>query len=206
MEQEAWEQVLDCIEKKKYEPKKCKANINELDDDLHETLVKRSKILGKDHLNKYYWFGHSGMPFGGVPNSATAEYGYANSRIWVQGPDTHKLQLSLEEPALSEDRKRIGFDIPQRKQKERATLILPTPHSGHNSNPEDVDKLLAWLGDRGVRERALRKDFAGEYEADDTTSSIYTRSQTYGEKEAIKDRCMHWTNSIMWNEYGHNHS
>ena len=87
-QQKEWEKLLNDIEKKKDELKSCEASIYELDDDLRETLVHRSKVIGKDRfLNKYYWFEHNGMPFGGVPNSSTAEYGYANGRLWVQGPD-----------------------------------------------------------------------------------------------------------------------
>ena len=90
-----------------------------LDDDLRETLVFMYKILGKDRfLNKYYWFEHNGMPFGGVPNSSTAEYGYANGRIWVQGPSEHELGPNLEEPALSQDMQRFGYTVPQRKERE----------------------------------------------------------------------------------------
>ena len=65
--QKEWEKLLKAVDEKKEELKECEANINELDDDLRETLVHRSKVLGKDRfLNKYYWFEHNGMPFGGV--------------------------------------------------------------------------------------------------------------------------------------------
>jgi hypothetical protein len=92
-------------------------------------------------------------------------------------------------------------------------------------------KLLAWLDERGVRERALRKelqifrDRIAEYmlimkkrltEADKTeeeeeeeegsNTRISTRNKTYVGKETTKDRCLLWTNSIMREEYGYNHS
>jgi hypothetical protein len=230
--QKEWEKLLDSIEKKKDELKECEANINELDDDLRETLVHRSKVLGKDRfLNKYYWFEHNGMPFGGVPNSSTAEYGYANGRIWVQGPDEYELQPNLEESAVHQDRQRFGFDIPQRKQREEGdTHLTKATEWAYYDDPEDVDKLLAWLDERGVRERALRKelqvfrDRIAEYmlimkkhlseaqktededEDEDTTTRVSTRNKTNIEKEATKDRCLLWTNSIMRDEYGYNHS
>jgi hypothetical protein len=229
--QKEWEKLLDSIEKKKDELKECEANINELDDDLRETLVHRSKVLGKDRfLNKYYWFEHNGMPFGGVPNSSTAEYGYANGRIWVQGPDAHELQPNLEEAAIAEDRQRFGFDIPQRKAREEGETHLTTSTEwAYYDDPEDIDKLLAWLDERGVRERALRKelqvfrDRIAEYmlimkkhiseaekieeeDEEETTTRISTRNKTYVEKETTKDRCLLWTNSIMRDEYGYNHS
>src|SRR3546814_1435738 len=43
-------QLLNDIEKKKDELKSCEASINELDDDLRETLVHRSKVIGKDRF------------------------------------------------------------------------------------------------------------------------------------------------------------
>jgi predicted nuclease with TOPRIM domain len=230
--QKEWEKLLDSIEKKKDELKECEANINELDDDLRETLVHRSKVLGKDRfLNKYYWFEHNGMPFGGVPNSSTAEYGYANGRLWVQGPDKYELQANLEEPAVSQDRQRFGFDIPQRKQREEGdTHLTDSTEWAYYDDPEDIDKLLAWLDERGVRERGLRKelqvfrDRISEYmrimkkhlskaekieeedQEEETTTRISTRNKTYVEKETSKDRCLLWTNSIMRDEYGYNHS
>ncbi|USP77506.1 glycosyltransferase family 57 protein [Curvularia clavata] len=228
--QKEWEKLLAAIEKKKDELKDCEANINELDDDLRETLVHRSKILGKDRfLNKYYWFEHNGMPFGGVPNSSTAEYGYANGRIWVQGPSEHELGPNLEEPALSQDMERFGYTVPQRKEREEGPTHLSTATEwGYYDDPEDIDKLLAWLDERGLRERALRKELqafrdriaeymlkmrkhleesikAEEEEAEDEEKPrVSTRNKTQAD-EAPKDRCLQWTNSIMREEFGHNH-
>lgn len=229
--QKEWEKLLDSIEKKKVELRDCEAQINELDDDLRETLVHRSKVLGKDRfLNKYYWFEHNGMPFGGVPNSSTAEYGYANGRLWVQGPDEYELQGSLEEPAISQDRKRFGFDIPQRKKREEGdTHLSKSTEWAYYDDPEDVDKLLAWLDERGIREKALRKELqvfrdkiveymlvmkkhlaepekAEEEDEEETTTRISTRNKSYAEKEAAKDRCLLWTNSIMRADFGYNHA
>jgi len=231
--QKEWEKLLDSIEKKKDELRDCEANINELDDDLRETMVHRSKAIGKDRfLNKYYWFEHNGMPFGGVPNSSTAEYGYANGRLWVQGPDVHEFGPNLEESAITQDRQRFGFDIPQRKQKEEGDTHLTTSAEwGYYDDPDEIDALLAWLDERGLREKALRKellvfrDRIAEYmdilkkhlsetdkeeeeeeDADNSTTRISTRNKTYVDKDATKDRCLLWTNSIMREEYDHNHS
>jgi len=224
-----WEKLLDDIHKKKEELRSCESNINELDDDLRETNVQRSKVLGKDRfLNKYYWFEHNGMPFGGVPTSSTAEYGYANGRIWVQGPDRHELQANLEEPALSADRERFGFTIPERKEKEEgATHLSDSTEWGYYDDPADVDKLMAWLDERGVREKALRKelqifrDRIVEYmekmkehlaeadkskaEVEENATRVSTRTKTYVEKDISKERCLLWTNSIMRDELGYSH-
>jgi hypothetical protein len=233
--QKEWEKLLDSIEKKKDELKECEANINELDDDLRETLVHRSKVLGKDRfLNKYYWFEHNGMPFGGVPNSSTAEYGYANGRIWVQGPDEHELQPNLEEPAVSQDKTRLGFTVPQRKAKEEGeTHLTKSTEWAYYDDPEDLDKLMTWLDERGVRERQLRKELQtfrdriveymdkmkkhlsdasrteDEDEEDndkDATTRVSTRNKAAIEQETPEHRCLLWTNSIMRDEYGYNHS
>lgn len=228
--QKEWEKLLDSIEKKKEELRECEANINELDDDLRETMVHRSKQLGKDRfLNKYYWFEHNGMPFGGVPNSSTADYGYANGRIWVQGPDEHEFGANLVEPAISQDRQRFGFDIPQRKNKEEGDTHLKTSADwGYYDDPEDIDGLVSWFDERGLREKALKKelimfrDRIAEYmevlkkhlsetekedeEEDDNVTRVSTRNKTYVDKDSSKDRCLLWTNSIMREEYGHNHS
>jgi len=230
--QKEWEKLLAAIEKKKEELKECEDNINELDDDLRETLVHRSKILGKDRfLNKYYWFEHNGMPFGGVPNSSTAEYGYANGRIWVQGPSEYELGPNLEEPALSQDLQRFGYTIPQRKEREEgSTHLSNSTEWGYYDDPEDIDKLLAWLDERGLRERILRKELQAfrdriaeymlkmrkhleesnqpedeEEEEEDNKTRVSTRNKTYSDKDIPKDRCLRWTNSIMRDENGHNH-
>jgi alpha-1,3-glucosyltransferase len=229
-QQQEWEKLLASIEEKKDELRECEANIAELDDDLRETLVHRSKLIGKDRfLNKYYWFEHNGMPYAGVPGSSTAEYGYANGRLWVQGPDEYELQPNLEEPALSQDLQEFGFTVPQRKEKEEgSTHLNKSIEWGYYDDPEDLDKLMAWLDERGVRERALRKelqafrDRIAEYmvkmkahlsEVEDTkandeenTIRVSTRTKTYVDKDTTKDRCLRWTNSMMREELGYNHS
>ncbi|KAF2852587.1 glycosyltransferase family 57 protein [Plenodomus tracheiphilus IPT5] len=160
--QKEWEKLLADIQKKRSELAECEANIFELDDDLRETLVHRSKVLGKDRfLNKYYWFEHNGMPFGGVPNSSTAEYGYANGRIWVQGPDKYEMQPNLEEPGLSQDKQRLGFTIPERKAKDEGdTHLSSSTEWAYYDDPADIEALYSWLDDRGLRERGLKKELA----------------------------------------------
>ncbi|KAL6705150.1 glycosyl transferase [Coniothyrium glycines] len=228
--QKAWERLLIDIRKKKDELRECEAMINELDDDLRETLVHRSKVLGKDRfLNKYYWFEHNGMPFGGLPTSSTAEYGYANGRIWVQGPDKYELQPCLEESAMAADMEKYGFTIPQRKQKEEgATHLSNSNEWAYYDTPEDIDQLLLWLDERGCREKVLRKELQTfrdrivEYmvimrkhlaesqdtkgEDEENTTRISTRNKTYIDRESVKDRCLLWTNSIMRDENGYSHS
>jgi hypothetical protein len=232
-QQKEWEKLLAAIEKKKEEVKECEANINELDDDLRETLVHRSKVLGKDRfLNKYYWFEHNGMPYGGVPNSSTSKYGYANGRLWVQGPDEHEIQPNMEEPALSQDLHELGYTVPQRKEKEEgSTHLINATQWGYYDDPSAIDDLMKWLDERGVREKALRKELMAsrdkitEYmlklrahlseeengnksdeEEEETTTRISTRKKAKVDKDDVpKERCLLWTNSIMRAELGYNH-
>lgn len=228
-QQKEWEKLLDDIQKKKEELRECESSIMELDDDLREANVHRSKLIGKDRfLNKYYWFEHNGMPFGGVPNSSTADYGYANGRLWVQGPDSEELAPNLEEPCLSMDREKFGFTIAERKEKEEgSTHLSNSTEWGFYDDPSDLDKLISWLDDRGVREKALRKelqafrDRIAEYmgkmkehlteaekvkaEGEDNSTRVSTRTKTYVDKDVTKDRCLLWTNSIMRTELGYSH-
>lgn len=229
-QQKEWEALLNTIENKKEELQKCEAQIQELDDDLREALVHRSKVLGKDRfLNKYYWFEHNGMPFGGVPFASTAEYGYANGRIWVQGPDEYEIQPNLEEPALSADLQEFGFTIPQRKQREEGeTHLAKSTEWGYYDDPEDLDKIIAWLDERGVREKALRKELVlfrdriatymvkmkkslaelekSKEEGEENTTRVSTRTKTYVEKDLTNERCLLWTNSIVRGREDFSHS
>lgn len=224
--QRKWEALLAAIEKKKEELKFCEDNINELDDDLRETLVARSKVVGKDRfMNKYYWFEHNGMPFSGVPASSTAEYGYANGRLWVQGPDKDEFQCNLEEPWLSRDLSVNGITVPQRKEVEEGPTHLSTSEEwGYYDDPDDLDKLLDWLDDRGVREKALRKELLlfkdriahymgvmkahlierelppSEDEEDAPPVSRRTRTSVSVDQDVTKPRCLKWTNSIKRGE------
>ncbi|KAJ4294065.1 glycosyl transferase [Kalmusia sp. IMI 367209] len=230
-QQKDWEKLLEAIEKKKDELRSCEASINELDDDLREAMVHRSKILGKDRfLNKYYWFEHNGMPFGGVPTSSTAEYGYANGRVWVQGPDELEIQPNLEEPALSQDMAEFGWTVPMRKEREEGSTHLATSADwGYYDDPEDIQTLLSWLDERGVREKALRKELLifqdkiaeymtkvkehfqepdkSEAEEEETVTRVSTRNRANVEKtsEEAQPKCLLWTNSIMREKEGHNH-
>lgn len=245
-QQKDWEKLLDDIEKKKDQLRECEANIQELDDDLREAKVHRSLILGKDRfLNKYYWFEHNGMPFGGVPQSSTAEYGYANGRVWVQGPDELELEPNLTEAACAQDKQEFGWTVPQRKECEEGSTHLNNSREwGYYDDPDDIEQLIAWLDERGTREKGLRKELvlfkdriaeymvkmkahlepAEEEDEDEEmkedeeeeveapkTRSTRKRTSAAVEKEKHDDeeaepRCLAWTNSMMREREGHNHS
>lgn len=240
-QQKEWEKLLDDIEKKKEQLRECEASIAELDDDLREAKVHRSLILGKDRfLNKYYWFEHNGMPFGGMPQSSTAEYGYANGRIWVQGPDELEFEPNLTEAACAQDSQEFGWTVPTRKEQEEGSTHLNNSREwGYYDDAEDIDKLIAWLDERGTREKILRKELVlykdriAEYmaamknhlekvededeEMKDEEEAPRTRTTRNkagapadkGKKltqEEQQPRCLLWTNSIMREQQGFNHS
>lgn len=225
-----WKKLLKDIEKKKAEIKHCEDMINEQDDDLREAAVQRSKYLGKDRfMNRYYWFERNGMPYGGLQTSSTAEYGYANGRLWVQGPDKTEMAPLITEPILSGDREAFGITVPERREKDEGpTRLGDSVEWGYYDDPEDIDKLIAWLDERGNREKVLRKELQSfrepiiEYmgkmkehraeveqnkaDGDDSATRVSTRTKTYVDLEATKDQCLLWTNSIAREQFGHIHS
>lgn len=225
-----WKKLLRDIDKKKAEIKHCEDMINEQDDDLREAAVQRSKYLGKDRfMNRYYWFERNGMPYGGLQTSSTAEYGYANGRLWVQGPDKSEMTPLITEPIMSKDREAFNTTVPERREKDEGpTRLGDSIEWGYYDDPEDIDKLIAWLDERGNREKVLRKELQSfrepiiEYmgkmkehraeveqnkaEGDDSATRVSTRTKTYIDLEATKDQCLLWTNSIAREQFGHIHS
>jgi alpha-1,3-glucosyltransferase len=126
---------------------------------------------------------------------------------------------------------RFKFTIPQRKEKEEgSTHLTKSTDWAYYDDPEDIDKLIVWLDERGHREKQLRKelqifrDRIAEYmekmkkhltkvdkvedeeEDEESKPRISTRGKANAEKEEAKERCLLWTNSIMFEEYGYIHS
>jgi len=209
------------------------AKIQECDADLREANVQRTKVLGKDrYCNRYYWFERNGQPFGGLPRSSTAGYGYANGRIWVQGPDQMEaegfIQRSPEEQ--KEYRARFSMTVPERRKIEEGDTILQDAQEwGLIDDPERLDNLIGWLDDRGEREKKLRKELcewrdtivqymeayktfydqekAKAIEAEeDKETRVATRHKAQEELTTVKDRCLKWQNTMALDELGHIHS
>jgi hypothetical protein len=154
--------VLRDIEKKETEIKTCEEEIAILDNDLREADCGRTRVLGKDRFwNRYYWFERNGMPYGGLPNSSTAEAGYANGCIWIQGPDELEREGYIDMPAEHQNEyvTKFGVTVPERKAKEEGkTSVFNARQWGFLSEPDDVDRLLEWLDPRGFNEMKLRKE------------------------------------------------
>ncbi|OIW33759.1 hypothetical protein CONLIGDRAFT_190748 [Coniochaeta ligniaria NRRL 30616] len=157
--------LLKDIQKKEEEIKKCEDEIAVIDNDLREADCPRTRVLGKDRFwNRYYWFERNGMPYGGLPDSSTAEAGYANGCIWVQGPDELEREGYIDMIPEYQNEYKAKFDmtVPERKLREEGpTHVFNARQWGYLSEPEDVDGLIDWLDARGFNELKLRKEIVG---------------------------------------------
>ncbi|EME83809.1 uncharacterized protein MYCFIDRAFT_84117 [Pseudocercospora fijiensis CIRAD86] len=207
--------------------------IADCDSDLREANVQRTKVLGKDRFcNRYYWFERNGQPFGGLPNSSTASYGYANGRIWVQGPDDMEREgfIDRTKEEQAEYQARFQMTVPQRRsQEEGATILNNANEWGFYDDPDRLDNLIGWLDDRGEREKKLRKEllewrdkiaqymeahkrFMDEEAAkkidveEEAPARISTRKREAEEHADSQPRCLKWANTMALNELGHIHS
>ncbi|KAF2803453.1 uncharacterized protein BDZ99DRAFT_526382 [Mytilinidion resinicola] len=223
-----WRELLESIEAKKEEIKLCEDSIEEQDNDLRETSVQRSKCLGKDRfMNRYYWFERNGMPYGGLPLSSTSNYGYANGRLWVQGPDKTEMDPLTSEPMVSKDKEILGITVPERRVKEEGvTRLEDSTQWGYYDDPEAVDKLMGWLDERGQREKALRKDLqifrdpiiehmvkmkdhlshSDDTRVEEDDSPKRSTRRRNSETDVAVPNCCKWTNNIMREEFGYSHS
>jgi hypothetical protein len=227
--------VLEQMDAKKEEIKDCEEQIADLNNDLRETDCQRTKCLGRDRFcNRYYWFERNGMPFGGLPDTSTAHYGYANGRLWVQGPDPMELSGFLELPKEAEIHYKGAFGTTPNERKtteEGETHLTDALHWGYIDSAEAIDSLIAWLDERGLRERALRKELhswrdvivecmqkmrahidkdaarraENETETAPPTMRISTRTKTYVDLDHTKWRCLAWSNTLALRNLGAKH-
>lgn len=227
-----FKKLLRDIEKKKDKIRECEERIADLDNDLREANCQRTKVLGRDRFcNRYYWFERNGMPFAGLPNSSTSDRGYANGRIWVQGPDDLErvgyLELPPKDAAKYEEV--YGVGIPERREIEEGPTRLFDSHQwGCYDDPDALDQLIGWLDDRGVRERGLRKELQNwrekitEYmlkmktyldevekkkgDEEEMPTRISTRHKTYVDLDKTEHHCLEWRNYYAMDHQGHLHS
>lgn len=209
------------------------AQINECDGDLREADVQRTKMLGKDrYCNRYYWFERNGQPFGGLPNSSTAHHGYANGRIWVQGPDEMEREgfIDLPKDEQAAYKAKYGMTVHERRKHDEGPSSLHNAHEwGYYEDPAVLDALISWLDDRGEREKRLRKELyewrdkiakymrahkdfmdteaAKKLEAEEEPKKgIATRRQAEQEKAEAGERCLRWKNLMGESINHHLHS
>jgi hypothetical protein len=222
------------IEAKKDEIKDCEDAVADLNNDLRETDCQRTKCLGRDRFcNRYYWFERNGMPYGGVPETSTAHYGYANGRLWVQGPDDMERDGFIDLPKEDEAKYKesFGTTVVARKEKEEGATHLESANEwGYFDSSEAIDGLISWLDERGHREKALRKEVqiwrdvivecmgklrahlddedAKRQQGDEPpapATRVSTRTKTYVDLDATKWRCLAWQNSTAVDELGLRH-
>jgi hypothetical protein len=224
--------LLKDISKKQDQIKECEEEIAVLDNDLREADCPRTRVLGKDRFwNRYYWFERNGMPYGGLPNSSTAEAGYANGCIWVQGPDDIEREgyIDLRPEWQHEYKMRFNMTVPERKKLEEGSTSVFNAHQwGYYDDPEAVSELISWLDNRGINEIKLkkemliykekiiknmerRKEYLNPTEEKSVDSGSNKRMSTRKkEKEHHVDhtahRCLLWRNYMAIEELGHLHS
>lgn len=154
--------LLKDIQKKEELIKKCEDEIAVIDNDLREADCARTRVLGKDRFwNRYYWFERNGMPYAGLPDSSTANAGYANGCIWIQGPDDleRKGYIDLATDLQNNYKAQFNMTVPERKAKEEgSTSVYNARQWGYIDDPKAVKKLIDWLDPRGFNELKLRKE------------------------------------------------
>lgn len=229
-EAKQYEKLLKKIEEKKERIKECEAEIASLDSDLREADCPRTRVLGKDRFwNRYYWFERNAMPYAGLPDSSTADAGYANGCLWVQGPeDMERIGfIDLTDAENAQYRRAFQVSVPERKVIEEGPTHTFNAHQwGYYDDPADLDALIAWLDVRGSREIKLRKELQAqrekisthmekrkEYrarnddkksEAGEVATRVSTRTKTY--VDPTGHRCLAWRNTTALKELGHIHS
>lgn len=221
--------LLKDIQKKQDFVKKCEDEIQTLDNDLREADCPRTRVLGKDRFwNRYYWFERNGMPYGGLPNSSTADAGYANGCIWVQGPDEMEREgyIDMKPEWEREYVDKFKMTVPERKRLEEGLTSVFNAHQwGYYDEPDDVDKLINWLDPRGFNELKLQKELKsyrdkivlhmqkrkeylhlGEDKKEEHVSGKRMSTRTKHHQEPTTRRCLSWRNTTAIEELGHLHS
>ncbi|KAF7891496.1 uncharacterized protein EAF02_001821 [Botrytis sinoallii] len=222
--------VLKDIQKLHDEIKHCEEEIAILDNDLREADCPRTRVLGKDRFwNRYYWFERNGMPYSGLPTSSTADAGYANGCIWIQGPDDLEREGYIEMRPEWQDEYRYKFNltVPERKVMEEGnTHVFNSREWGYYDDPESVEGLLNWLDARGNNELKLRKELqlykdkitthmekrkeylnpSDEKSIDSSHKRMSTRGKQQPHVDHTAHRCLSWHNNTAIEELGHLHS
>ncbi|WEW61188.1 DDT domain-containing protein [Emydomyces testavorans] len=224
-----YQRVLKKIEDLKAKVQSYETDIAVLDNDLREADCPRTRVLGKDRFwNRYYWFERNGMPYEGLPSSSTASAGYANGRLWVQGPDEMEREgfIDLPDELNKPYVKRFGLTVAERKRAEEGpTGVINAQEWGYYDDPDDLDKLIKWLDNRGVREAKLRKElqlhrdkiakymnnrkeYLSQHAAraeseEEPPARMATRTKKVVEHSS--HRCLKWTNLTALRDNGHLH-
>ncbi|KAL2064435.1 hypothetical protein VTL71DRAFT_4929 [Oculimacula yallundae] len=221
--------LLKDIQKKEDLIKEEEDEIAILDNDLRENNCPRTIVLGKDRFwNRYYWFERNGMPYTGMPDSSTADAGYANGRIWVQGPDEIEREgfIDMKPEWQNEYKAKFNMTVPERKKLEDGPTTVFNAHQwGYYDQPAEVDALIKWLDIRGKNEVKFSKEIKlyrdrivnnmvkrNEYlnpTEDQSVESGSKRMSTRKKDQHVDltaHRCLGWHNGAAIEAIGHIHS
>lgn len=222
--------LLKDIQKKVDAIKDAEEEIAICDNDLREADCPRTRVLGKDRFwNRYYWFERNGMPYGGLPDSSTAEAEYANGRLWVQGPDDLEREgfIDMKPEWQNEYQMRFNITVPERrKMEEGPTSVFNARQWGYYEDPEELDALISWLDVRGINELKLHKELklyrdrivrnmekrklylAPEDKSEEMTGDSLKRISTRKKEHTPNTtyRSLLWRNNTALSELGHLHS
>ncbi|EPS32848.1 hypothetical protein PDE_07809 [Penicillium oxalicum 114-2] len=226
-----YQRVLKKIEDQKAKIRKIEEKIESVESDLREADCPRTKCLGLDRFcNRYWWFERNAMPVSGMPDSSTADAGYANGRLWVQGPDEMERAgfIELTDEQRKQYQKQFHTTPAERKKHEEGpTHVSSAREWGYYDDPETVEQLIQWMDTRGHRESKLVKELrlqqhaitksmekrrtyltlsAQRAESEELpTKRVTTRQKTYVDVNEHRLRCLRWHNGTSLSENGHLH-
>jgi Williams-Beuren syndrome DDT (WSD), D-TOX E motif len=157
-----FQKVLKKVEQTQDRITKEEDAIISVDNDLREADCPRTRVLGKDRFwNRYYWFERNAMPYEGLPDASTADAGYANGRLWVQGPDDLEREGFIDVSSEENSKYVRSFQMTpaeRKRSEEGPTSVFTAQEWGYYDNAEDIEMLIGWLDTRGNREFKLRKE------------------------------------------------
>ncbi|KAF2150125.1 hypothetical protein K461DRAFT_40377 [Myriangium duriaei CBS 260.36] len=165
-----YKKILKDIEKMKDKIIDCEKSVEGFDDRLREMNATRMRSLGRDRFwNRYWWFERVGLPINGTREPAKKKVkvepddnaGYANGRLWIQGPVPMEREGFIDMPQADAKQyaSRHGMTVAERKlAEEGADSISSASQWGFYDTSDDLDTLIGWLDDRGRREKDLRKE------------------------------------------------
>lgn len=231
-EKAAYEEILANITAKKAEITACENEVNYVDGKLRENSCHRTRCLGVDrYCNRYWWFERNGMPFLGHEDSSTAEHGYMNGRLWIQGPGALEREgfFDVSDEDATTFRSWAGMTPTERRQTEGDRAVLDDDTQwAYYSTPDEIRALIAWMDDRGNREKRLQKELQKwaseifstmrgreEYYQDlnelrrqssEEPIGVATRKKLHSSREKLKHPCLAWSNSEATRQLGLLHS
>ncbi len=202
-------------------------HLADLEVELRESDCQRVKMLGQDRFcNRYYWFERNGVPLTGRRSSAAARGRHLNGRIWVQGPDQIEQGSGKIEGEAESELQTLAFAISyadRRALEEGDTSLADSRYWGFYDNPDSMGQLLAWLDQRGIRERALARELYNQRETINATllslhqeaveveedgpdvPRLSTRAKTYVDSTSLKRGCLAYRNYFGLETMGASH-